>query len=283
MPFNTNNGIQGNDFAGLLIGFIGGDRAVTVINVSQSVPGHGINGDRIFLQDDWRAISETYADFRCALPMGYPFHRAPQQQLFSDSSQDDSGIRFRVCLCKQDCRRDNDLCNFEQSTRPGGLQQPWTTPGICAYGHRNTVIRGGAGIYFGYGVLTNYQYPGAAYTSSPTAFFSWMAKCHAMRLSRIHSLAAFHLHKVNSTAKTLCGVSQSKQPGYEKAKNANIYQWNLRVQQAFPHNIAVSIDYSANRSTFLPWAGTDNRNFIASSVRDQFCSVQTDVNGCTPD
>src|SRR6185437_7343555 len=33
-------------------------------------------------------------------------------------------------------------------------------------------IRGGAGIYFGYGVATNFQSPGTAYSSTPSAFFS---------------------------------------------------------------------------------------------------------------
>ena len=33
-------------------------------------------------------------------------------------------------------------------------------------------IRGGAGVYYGMSVATNYQYPGTAFTSSPDAFFT---------------------------------------------------------------------------------------------------------------
>ena len=56
------------------------------------------------------------------------------------------------------------------------------------------------------------------------------------------------------------------------ARNAEIYQWNLGVQHLFPGQIVIGVDYSANRSTHLPWAGanvsTRNRNFIPSSVRN---------------
>ena len=71
----------------------------------------------------------------------------------------------------------------------------------------------------------------------------------------------------------LWGLSNQNNLGTQAAKDANIYQWNLGIQQAYPAKIVVSINYSANRSTFLPWAGTDNRNFIASSMRRQYTST----------
>jgi hypothetical protein len=48
------------------------------------------------------------------------------------------------------------------------------------------------------------------------------------------------------------------------------------IQQAFPWQVVVGIDYSANRSTHLPWGGynsTSNRNFIPSAVRHQHDST----------
>ena len=135
------------------------------------------------------------------------------------------------------------------------------------------MVRGGAGIYFGYGVATNFQYPGAAYTSSPIAFFTKDGYAHrSATLSDpfpggIEPAQGQKLRKARAV-----GLPNSNNLGTQAAKDADIYQWNLGVQQAFPSQIVVAINYSANRSTHLPWAGTDNRNFIASSVREQYSS-----------
>src|SRR5205823_1257292 len=54
------------------------------------------------------------------------------------------------------------------------------------------------------------------------------------------------------------------------ARNAEIYQWNLGVQHLFPGQIVIGVDYSASRSTHLPYSsfsGTANRNFLPSSIR----------------
>jgi hypothetical protein len=60
-------------------------------------------------------------------------------------------------------------------------------------------------------------------------------------------------------------------------RNAEIYQWNFGIQHLFPGKIVVGVDYSANRSTHLPWAGAGgpvngvdprNRNFLPSSIRN---------------
>ncbi len=36
-----------------------------------------------------------------------------------------------------------------------------------------------------------------------------------------------------------------------------------------PSQIVIGVDYVANRSTHLPWAGTNNRDFISSSLLAQ--------------
>ena len=49
------------------------------------------------------------------------------------------------------------------------------------------------------------------------------------------------------------------------------------MQQALPWKVVLGIDYSANRSTHLPWGGyssTSNRNFIPSNIREQYTSDQ---------
>ena len=51
--------------------------------------------------------------------------------------------------------------------------------------------------------------------------------------------------------------------------NPEIYQWNLGVQHLFPAGIVISADYSANRSTHLPWGGaTRNRDTLPTAARN---------------
>ena len=67
------------------------------------------------------------------------------------------------------------------------------------------------------------------------------------------------------------GFANNGDLSYELNKNAEIYQWSAGIQRLLPGDIVVSADYSANRSTHLPWgsfaAGTRNRNFIPSDIR----------------
>lgn len=65
--------------------------------------------------------------------------------------------------------------------------------------------------------------------------------------------------------------------GTTQAQNADIYQWNLGVQRLLPGQLVIGVDYSANRSTHLPWGGyasTRNRNFISSAVLAQTSAQQ---------
>jgi hypothetical protein len=70
------------------------------------------------------------------------------------------------------------------------------------------------------------------------------------------------------------GFDNSGDLSYELNKNAEIYQWSAGVQRLLPSDFVVSVDYSANRSTHLPWgsfaAGTRNRNFVPTSIRQTY-------------
>jgi hypothetical protein len=135
------------------------------------------------------------------------------------------------------------------------------------------VVRGGAGIYYGMSVATNYQYPGTAYTSSPIAFFTkdgFLTRSATLRNPFPGGIQPPQGRSYGKLA--MWGLPNPNNLGTQTAKNADIYQWNLGFQQAFPTNVVVSINYSANRSTHLPWGGyssTSNRNFIPSAVRRQ--------------
>ena len=73
-------------------------------------------------------------------------------------------------------------------------------------------------------------------------------------------------------AAALWGFGNNNSLDTGRARNAEIYQWNLGVQHLFPGQIVIGVDYSASRSTHLPYSsfsGTANRNFLPSSIRNQ--------------
>ena len=132
-------------------------------------------------------------------------------------------------------------------------------------------------MYYGLSVATNYQYPGPAYTASPQMFFS--KDGYQTRYATLSNPFPQGIQPAQGKAYgplAMWGLPNPNNLDFQPARNAEIYEWNLGVQQEFPDKIVVSINYSANRSTHLPWGGynsTSNRNFIPSNVREQQTSI----------
>jgi len=148
----------------------------------------------------------------------------------------------------------------------------------------NTVLRGGAGIFYGMNVATNFQYAGPSFSKTATMYFSrdnYQTQYACLGAGPTQpscsspfpaGLAPPQGNKYGTLAQWGFGNSSDLDTGV--ARNADIYQWNLGVQHLFPGQIVLGVDYSANRSTHLPWAGaggitTRNRNFLPSSIRNQ--------------
>jgi hypothetical protein len=71
------------------------------------------------------------------------------------------------------------------------------------------------------------------------------------------------------------GLSKPNDLSTTAARDAEIYQWNIGLQRLLPSQIVLGVDYSANRSTHLPWAGTNNRAFIPSALLAQISAAVT--------
>ncbi len=148
----------------------------------------------------------------------------------------------------------------------------------------NTVLRGGAGVFYGMNVATNFQYAGPAFAKTASMFFTKDNFAH-----QFACLGPSPTQPPSCTSPFPGGLAPPQGTKYGKlaqwgfgnssdldtgtARNAEIYQWNLGIQHMFPGQIVVGVDYSANRSTHLPWAGagnisTRNRNFLPSSIRN---------------
>jgi hypothetical protein len=147
--------------------------------------------------------------------------------------------------------------------------------------HPTTVVRGGAGIYYGLNVATNFQYAGPAFVANPSIFFT--KDSYQTRYATLENPFPTGIPQPQGTAYGKLanwGLADNNNLNLEPARNAEIYQWNVGIQQAFPWKVVLGIDYSANRSTHLPWGGyssTANRNFIPSNIRRQYTS--DDLNG----
>jgi hypothetical protein len=140
----------------------------------------------------------------------------------------------------------------------------------------NTVVRGGAGVYYGMNVATNYQYPGTAFRKDGVVYFTkdnFQTQYATLENPFPAGLPVPQGTKYGQLA--MWGFANGNDLGSTEARNAEIYQWSLGVQRLLPGQLVVSVDYSANRSTHLPWGGasgstTRNRNYIPSRLRRQF-------------
>ncbi len=291
------NPVQGNPFADILLG-IGdyGGIGVDPMALNKSTD------TSFYAQDDFRVTPKLTLNLGLRYEWSTPYTERNNHIEFSDFSSS-SGVTV-------------DLSSGDPGLKALGLG-PTTLKGITRFPtssqrhvpvDRNnwaprlgfayqltpeTVVRGGAGIYYGMNVATNYQYVGTAFRKDGNVYFTKngfncttgnKADCQYATLEDPFpaGLPAPQGTKYGSLAEW--GFPNQNDLGTTEARNAEIYQWSLGVQRLLPWQLVVSADYSANRSTHLPWGGasgetTRNRDYIPSALRRQF-SQQGD---CNPD
>jgi hypothetical protein len=128
---------------------------------------------------------------------------------------------------------------------------------------------------------TNYQYPGTAFSASaPVLFTQDNFQTSYAKLENPFPQGLPVPQGTSYGKLAEWGYDNGNNLGTEQARNADIYQWNLGIQRLLPGQITIGIDYSANRSTHLPWGGyssTRNRNFISSPMLSQISAQQHTV------
>lgn len=268
-PYDTMNGVQGNSFANILIGY--GDTGG--INVSRAVAD--LSRETAFYgEDDWRVTPKLTVNLGLRYEWSTPYTERHNLEQFSDYSQS-SGVAVPGLGTIQGT---TIFASNSQRNIPVDRNNFAPRVGFAYEVNDRLVVRGGAGIYYGMNVATNFQYPGTAFSSSPAVFFSkdnYQTRYATLENPFPAGIEAPQGTKYGKLAEW--GLANGNNLDFEKARNAEIYQWNLGIQQAFPGQIVIGIDYSANRSTHLPWGGynsTSNRNFIPSAVRRQYTSDQ---------
>ena len=293
-----NNGLgdedhnQGNPFATILTGYPHDASLHLVPAVADKS-----KETAFYVQDDWKVTPRLTLNIGLRYEWSTPYSERYNRLTFSDFTGD-TGISIPV-------NRNQDPSNPQLDF--GQIGEIRGTTVFPSSGHRNspvdrnnfaprlgfayqlasnTVVRGGAGIFYGMNVATNFQYAGPPFAKTAVMYFTrdnfdhqsgclgtspiqqqsgcdspfWPGTLSPPQGTRYGKLAQW-------------GFGNSSDLDTNTARNAEIYMWNLGVQHLFPGQVVVAVDYSANRSTHLPWAGaggisTRNRNFLPSSIRN---------------
>ncbi len=256
--FNPNSA-QGNSMASLLMGWADSGSVVARPHVANK-SGEGA----FFIQDDWRITSRLTLNLGLRYEWSIPYsERYNHNQLTCFTC--DSGINVPGV---------GELIGTTILTTPSRRHANPDYNNIAprlgfAYRLDNkTVVRGGAGIYYGMNFATNWQYGGTGWNKGVNVIFS--------KDSGINQYATFE----NPFPVGFVGPQQGKygeltlygynnhNHGSNTFRNAEIYQWNLGIQRELPGDVLVEVNYSANRSTHLPWNySTENRNYISAANR----------------
>ena len=227
------------------------------------------------LQDDWRVNRKLTLNLGIRYEWSTPYTERRNNSQFSDFTGD-SGIG--VAGINGNLLGTTIFASNSKRSIPTDWNNVAPRLGFAYLANDKLVIRGGAGVYYGMSVATNFQYPGTAFTASPEVFFTkdgYLTRSATLENPFPTGIEQPQGTKYGKLAEW--GLPNGNNLGTQTARNAEIYQWNLGVQQAFPGNFVLGINYSANRSTHLPWGGynsTSNRNFIPSGVRQQYNSDQ---------
>jgi hypothetical protein len=307
----TDNDItHGNSFATLLMGWAdtssGCPFASAMLNIVPTVADKSYE-TAFYGQDDWKVSSRLTINLGLRYEWSSPYTERHNHQQYSDFSGS-TGVSVTLPDVSQPLLNSvppnqstptglmgTTIYPFQQGTGrsvPTDRNNVAPRIGFAFSVTPNTVIRGGAGVYYGMSPATNFQYPGTVYSGAGNAIFS--SDSNVTRNSSVtlsnpfpNGMPAPEGQKYGALA--LWGYDNSNNVGLEEARAADIYQWNIGVQHLFPWEITIGVDYSANRSTHLPWGGyssTRNRNFISSDLLSQLSTQlhaqdpNCDADGC---
>jgi len=267
---------QGNPFADILVGFgdYGGIAIYPAVENKSKETG-------FYAQDDWRVTSKLTLNLGLRYEWSTPYTERNNLIQFSNFTGNSAVTVPGLPLISGPLTGTTEFPTSSNRHVPIDRNNWAPRLGFAYQWTPNTVVRGGAGIYYGMNVATNYQYPGSAFRKDGQVYFTtdnFQTQYATLANPFPAGLPAPQGTKYGALADW--GFANQNDLGTTQAQNADIYQWSLGVQRLLPGQIVVSVDYSANHSTHLPWGGaggvcgcgvtTRDRNFIPSSIRRQY-------------
>ncbi len=289
---------SGNPLASLAFGYADNVNATTQLVVTPSVANRSLETG-FYIQDDWKVTPKFTLNLGLRYQWSSPYTSRNNQLEFSNFTAD-SGVNIALnsvpagaplgTLSTQAALLQNGV-SFPASEQLLGTTQ-FATPsmrtiptyrkdigprlGFAYQLDASTVVRGGAGIYFGMSPATNFQYPGSAFRKTANLFFT--NNNFATQSATLENPFPSGFTGPQGTQYgqfANWGYQNPNDLGTTAARDAEIYQWNVGIQRLLPSQIVLGVDYSANRSTHLPWSGTNNRDFIPSSLLAQIATAVT--------
>jgi hypothetical protein len=297
-PPNTCNS-TGNPFASLAFGYGDNINASSQLVVTPSVANKSMETG-FYVQDDWKVNSKLTINLGLRYQWSSPYTSRGNQIEFSNFAAN-SGVNLDLTSLPAAAAAQGAL-SVQGQMQSAGLSYPAsqavlgttqfptssmrTVPtywkdlgprlGFAYQIDPQTVVRGGAGIYFGMSPATNFQYPGSAFRKTANIFFTNdNFATQSATLTNPFPAGFTGPQGTQYGQFANWGYQNPNDLGTTAARDANIYQWNLGIQRLLPSQIVLGVDYSANRSTHLPWSGTNNQAFITSSLLSQITAAVT--------
>ncbi|MGA2647615.1 MAG: carboxypeptidase regulatory-like domain-containing protein [Candidatus Sulfotelmatobacter sp.] len=288
---DANGNSTGNPFASTLLGYADNINPYpaepTSLEVLPSVANRSAETG-LYFQDDWKVNAKLTLNLGLRYEWSTPYDERYDRIQFSDFNAP-SGVNLD--LSSAQAALGSVGLSFPSSEQLIGTTLFPTSSMRHVPVYRNdvgprfgfayafdskTVVRGGAGIYFGMSPATNFQYPGTAFSKTASIFFT--NNNFASQYATLEN--PFPTGFTRPQGKQYgqfadWGYANNNDLGTTAARDADLYQWNVGIQRELPSQIVLGIDYSANRSTHLPWAGTNNRDFISSALLAKISAAVT--------
>jgi hypothetical protein len=296
--FDSSGNTSGNPLASLAFGYADNVNGSTQLVVTPSVANRSLETG-FYVQDDWKVNSKLTLNLGLRYQWSSPYTSRNNQLEFSNFTAD-SGVNMPLnfipgtapagTMSTQGTLQSVGL-NYPASAELLGTTQFATSSrrtiptyrkdigprlGFSYQLDSQTVVRGGAGIYFGMSPATNFQYPGTAFRKTANLFFTnddFATQSATLENPFPSGFTGPQGTQYGQFANW--GYQNANDLGTTAARDAELYQWNLGIQRLLPSQIVLGVDYSANRSTHLPWSGTNNRDYIPSALLAQISAAVT--------
>jgi len=291
---DSSDNLTGNAFASLLFGYAdnvnGFPSEPTALIVYPSVANKS-KETGFYFQDDWKVNSKLTVNLGIRYEWSSPYNERYNRLQFSDFNAD-TGVNLDLSAAQaaltnpfggsgsvafpasKELIGTTLFANSNMRTVPVYRKDVGPRLGFAYQLDSKTVLRGGTGIYFGMSPATNFQYPGTAFRTTATFFFTHdNFQTQDATLSNLFPEGFTGPQGTQYGKLADWGYSNNNDLGTTAARDADIYQWNLGIQRSLPGEIVLGVDYSANRSTHLPWSGTNNRDFMSSALLKQISQV----------